>query len=67
MANVIINEGLYDREFVKEYTYGWDKFVERVQEYPPDKVEQITWVPAEKIKKAARLYARPSQLVSSGE
>ena len=57
MANVIISEGLYDEEFVKQFTYGWDKFVERVREYPPDKVAHITWVPAEKIKEAARLYA----------
>jgi len=58
MANVIVNEELYDREFVDKYIYGWDKFVERVQEYPPDKVEPITWVPADKIRQAARLYAR---------
>lgn len=57
MANVIINEGLYDKEFVKKYTHGWDEFVERVREYPLDKVEEITWVPAEKIRAAARLYA----------
>ena len=58
MANVIINEGLYDREFVNKYVYGWDKFVGRVQEYPPDKVEEITWVRADKIIRAARLYAQ---------
>ncbi len=58
MANVIVNEGLYDTEFVQKYTYGWDKFVERVREYPPEKVAQITWVPADKIREAARLYAR---------
>ena len=58
MANVIISEGLYDKEFVEKYTHGWDKFVERVQEYPLDKVEKITWVPAAKIRDAARLYAR---------
>jgi len=58
MANVIISEGLYDKEFVEKYTHGWDKFVERVQEYPLDKVEKITWVPAAKIKDAARLYAK---------
>ncbi|MFC2045512.1 molybdopterin-dependent oxidoreductase [Chloroflexota bacterium] len=57
MANVIISEGLYDKEFVEKYIYGWDKFVERVQEYPLDKVEEITWVPADKIREAARLYA----------
>jgi len=58
IANVIISEGLYDKEFIEKYTHGWDKFVERVQEYPLDKVEKITWVPAAKIKDAARLYAK---------
>jgi anaerobic selenocysteine-containing dehydrogenase len=58
MANVIISEGLYDKEFVDEYVHGWNEFVERVREYPLDVVEAVTWVPAEKIKEAARLYAR---------
>ena len=34
MANVIVNEGLYDREFVENHCFGWDKWVERVNEYP---------------------------------
>jgi anaerobic selenocysteine-containing dehydrogenase len=58
MANVIISEGLYDKEFVEKYTHGWDQFVERVKEYPLDKVEEITWVPADKIREAARLFAQ---------
>ncbi|MFC1965450.1 molybdopterin-dependent oxidoreductase [Chloroflexota bacterium] len=58
IANVIISEDLYDKEFVKKYVYGWDKFVERLSDYPLDKVEAITWVPAENIKEAARLYAQ---------
>jgi len=57
MINVIVNEGLYDREFVENYVHGWEPFVERVKEYPVSKVEKITWVPAEKIKEAARLFA----------
>jgi anaerobic selenocysteine-containing dehydrogenase len=57
LLNVIINEQLYDKEFVEKWTYGFDKLKERVQEYPPDVVEQITWVPKEKIIKAARMYA----------
>ena len=57
MANVIINEGLYDKEFVEKFVHGWDKFVERVKEYPLDKVQEITWVSADKIREAARLYA----------
>jgi len=58
MANVIISEGLYDKEFVEKYTHGWDQFVERVKEYPLDKVEETTWVPADKIREAARLFAQ---------
>jgi anaerobic selenocysteine-containing dehydrogenase len=57
MLNVIINEGLYDKEFVEKYTHGWDQFVERVNQYPVEKVAEITWVPAEKIREAARLFA----------
>ena len=58
MLNVIINEGLYDKEFVEKWTHGFEALKERVQEYPPAKVAEITWVPQEKIIEAARLFAR---------
>jgi anaerobic selenocysteine-containing dehydrogenase len=58
MLNVIINEGIYDKEFVEKWCYGFDELKERVQEYPPEKVEEITWVPADLLRKAARLYAK---------
>lgn len=58
MLNVIINEGIYDKDFVEKWCYGFDELKERVQEYPPEKVEEITWVPADLIRKAARLYAQ---------
>jgi anaerobic selenocysteine-containing dehydrogenase len=57
MLNVIINEKLYDKEFVADHVHGWEAFVARVNEYPPDRVARITWVPEQKIKEAARLYA----------
>jgi anaerobic selenocysteine-containing dehydrogenase len=57
MLHVIVNENLYDEAFVKNYVYGWEPFVERVNEYPPDRVEAITWVPQKKIRQAARLFA----------
>ncbi len=57
MCNVIIQEELYDKEFVENYIHGWDAFVRRVNEYPLKKVEEITWVPKEKIQEAARLFA----------
>ena len=57
MANLIIEEKLYDREFVDHYVHGWEPFVKRVSEYPLERVESITGVPREKIAQAARMYA----------
>ena len=57
MLNVIINEELYDKEFVEKWCVGFEELKERVQEYPPERVAEITWIPAEDIEKAARTYA----------
>ena len=67
MMNVIINEGLYDKEFVEKCTVGFDDLKKLVQEYPPEKVAEITQVPAEQIKKAAILFAtqKPSKIRTS--
>lgn len=62
--NVIINENLYDKEFVEKWTVGFDGLNKLTQEYTPERVAQITWVPAGKIREAARLFAttRPAKL-----
>jgi thiosulfate reductase/polysulfide reductase chain A len=57
MINVIINEGLYDKDFVNNYCYGFDHLKERAQQYPPEKAAEITWLAAENIREAARMYA----------
>lgn len=57
MLNVIIKEELYDKDFVSRWTTGFDEFAERVAEYTPERTAEITWVPAENIIAAARLYA----------
>ena len=56
--HVIIDEELYDQEFVSQYIHGWDAFIERVRnDYSLNRVEEITWVRQDLIRKAARLYA----------
>lgn len=55
--NVIIEEALYDREFVEQYTYGFEDLALHVKGYTPETVSDITWVPADLIRQAARLYA----------
>lgn len=57
MLNVIINSSLYDKNFVDKWCVGFAELKERVQEYSLERVEEITWVPREKIREAARIYA----------
>ncbi len=57
ILNVIINEDLYDHDAVEKWTYGFDELKERVQEYPTDKVAEITWVDEDLIIGAARAFA----------
>ncbi|MDY6972842.1 MAG: molybdopterin-dependent oxidoreductase [Thermodesulfobacteriota bacterium] len=57
MLNIVVTEGLYDKDFVKEWTVGFDKLEEHLKDYPPEKVKGITGVEAHDIRKAAELYA----------
>jgi formate dehydrogenase alpha subunit len=67
MAKVIVDEGLWDREFVGERCENFDAFRESLAAFDPATVENITGVPKEEIAKAARLYAstRPAALLYS--
>ena len=60
MINVIISEGLYNKDFVDKWCIGFEELSERVRDYTPKKVTDITWVPEEKIIEAARLFASTS-------
>ncbi len=57
LMNVIINEGLYAKDYVKDRTEGFDALKKMVEKYTPEKVEKISGIPAEDLKKAARMYA----------
>jgi anaerobic selenocysteine-containing dehydrogenase len=57
MMNVIIREGLYDKAFVQDWTEGFEELRQYVQQFPPEKVEKITWVPRETISRLAREIA----------
>ena len=55
--NVIIKEGLYDKDFVENWTYGFDALADHVKDYTPERISAITWVLPELIRKSARAYA----------
>jgi anaerobic selenocysteine-containing dehydrogenase len=65
MIHVIINEGLYDTAFVEKWTKGFDELKAHVQDYTPQRVSEICWVPAEAVVDAARFYAanRPAAVL----
>ena len=56
LMNIILSEGLEDKEFIKERTEGFEEFKEKVAQYPPDKVEEICGINGEELHKAARLF-----------
>lgn len=64
MMNVIINENLYDADYVAKHTEGFEQLRTKVQEYPVEKVSHWTGISAGDIRKLAREYAtvRPASI-----
>jgi len=64
MARVIVDEGLYDKEFVAQRCEGFEELCKSLERYDLDYVERITGVPRQDIVRAAQLYAtrRPSAI-----
>lgn len=57
LINVIVEEGLYDREFVENWTVGFEELKDYVKKFTPEEVEKITWVPKEQVVSLAREIA----------
>ena len=57
LMHVIIEEGLYDDEYVRTRTEGFEELKKIMKRYTPEFVEGITGVPQDDLRKAARLYA----------
>lgn len=57
LAHVIIGEGLHDRDYVENYTLGFDALRERVRPYNPERVAALTGIAKEDILQLAREYA----------
>jgi thiosulfate reductase / polysulfide reductase chain A len=67
LLHVIVEENLYDAEFTGRWTVGFEQLRQRLAEYSPAHVGEITWLAPELIARCARLYAsRRPAAVSSG-
>lgn len=58
MLRVIIDEELFDKGFLENWTKGFPELREHLRRYPLERVSEITWVPKDLILEAARLYSR---------
>ncbi|MCK5478722.1 MAG: molybdopterin oxidoreductase family protein [Methylococcales bacterium] len=57
MIHTIIDEGLVDKDYVENYTVGYEDLVERAKDKTPEWAEKITGIPADDIRTFAREYA----------
>ncbi len=54
LLHLIVENGHTDPEFIAEFTEGWDEMPSFLEQFTPDKVSEITGIPAEDIRTAAR-------------
>jgi predicted molibdopterin-dependent oxidoreductase YjgC len=59
IARIILDEDLWDKEFIESRTENFTIWRESLAPYSPDRVARITGVPIEAMRAAARIYARP--------
>lgn len=55
--NTIISENLYEKEFIDQWTVGFDRLSEAVKGYSLEWAEKVTGVPVDKAREAVRMYA----------
>lgn len=57
-GNVLINENLYDKDFVANHTDNFEEYKKIVEPYTPEYAEKYTNIPADTIKQTMREYAK---------
>lgn len=65
LEHLLIERGYVDRGFIEEHTIGFDELARIVADYPPDRVERVTGVPAAQLEKAAEMIGTSQGLVST--
>jgi formate dehydrogenase alpha subunit len=57
MAHVIVTEELYNENFIDARTEGFEDYARSLRAFTPEWAAEVTGVPADDIRQAARLYA----------
>ncbi len=63
MLNVIVEEKLYDQQYVQTYTEGFPAFAEHIKDFTPDEMAPICGIPADTLREVARTFARAERAI----
>jgi formate dehydrogenase major subunit len=63
MLNVIVTEGLHDKQYVQTYTEGFPALAESIKDFTPDEMAPICGIPADTLREVARTYARAESAI----
>jgi len=64
LVHLVIESGRIDRRFIEGHTVGFEDLKARVSGYPPERVQEITGVPADRLREAAHLLGTAERLMS---
>ncbi len=65
LMHLIIEAGQIDRDYIRDHTTGFGKLARTVARYTPEVVEEISQVPAAKLREAARVLGTSPRLMST--
>src|SRR6266566_131863 len=63
ILNVIVTEGLYDRQYVEVQTSNFKAFAEHIKDFTPEEMAAICGIPADTLRTVARTYARAESAI----
>ncbi|MFD3188814.1 formate dehydrogenase subunit alpha [Sedimentitalea sp. HM32M-2] len=57
IMNVIVDEGLYDEQYIAAFTENWEAMKAHLADFTPEKMEPLCGIPAEMLREVARTFA----------
>ena len=63
ILNVIVTEGLYDRQYVEAQTSNFKAFAEHIKDFTPEEMAPICGIAADTLRAVARSYARAKSAI----
>jgi sulfite reductase (NADPH) flavoprotein alpha-component len=64
LLHLLVKNGHTDPDFIAEFTSGWETMPDFLENYPPEKVSEITGIPEADIRQAARWIGESPEWMS---